>query len=761
MSYHEIKEWIASLESASTNSNNKTDYGGIDKNGLEKMYKTMVLARRIELEEKILLRKGLCRFFIGCGGKELIDVVAARMLGPEEPFAGYYRNKAFDLYRGVSIKQKIYEAVGDVRSTSNGGMLQPAHSSYPEFGILPQASPTGSHALEAAGIGGAIASAVPIDGRIGNIPGGRFDSKSIVYCAIGEGASSSPEFHRAVFYSVYNKTPNIFGIYNCGWAISTSVNEQFPEGNPTTSFEGYQRFGLLIENIDGTEIKESIEKFNKIVDHVRSGKGPAICNINVTREDSHSGSDDQAHYMEPELQNYHIENDPLKKAAKQLIDDGIFKPAELAAIFESADKEVSKVSAEVTADIKYKIADDVLGKVYSYNKDGAYERWSKLVKERGKARQEKYKEFHKKGYFPTDELPENKPPMTMRTAINYTLFDMFMMTDDVILFGEDVADFAKEVFEKGEAVINKLRGKGGVFLTTKNLQRAFGHDRVYNTQLDEAGILGRAVGHSYQGRVPSPEIQFIDYMSPGYQQLKDRIATTYQRSNGRVNMPMVIRTSYGGYKQGAGAMWHSEANLGTYINIPGLHVVVPSNAADAVGLLRTAFVCGDPVLFCEAVALYNRRDWDGYNIMAKYLPLEKLIPFGKAEVYNKEAEDIAIISYGITLPICMRVSEQLAEKGVSARVVDLRTVKPMDWETIRETVEQCSRILVVSEDRFYGGVGPTIAGYIGDHLFDYLDAPVKIITSKDARVAYGPDGDEICIPQQDDILKTALELAEY
>jgi 2-oxoisovalerate dehydrogenase E1 component len=349
----------------------------------------------------------------------------------------------------------------------------------------------------------------------------------------------------------------------------------------------------------------------------------------------------------------------------------------------------------------------------------------------------------------------------MRSAINYTLFDIYMMTDDIILFGEDVADFVREIYEKGEEVMSRLKGKGGVFLVTKNLQRAFGPDRVHNTPLDEAGILGRAVGHSYQGRVPSPEIQFIDYISPAYQQLKDRIATTYQRSGGHVNMPMVIRTSYGGYKQGAGAMWHSEANLGTFINIPGLHVVVPSNAADAAGLMRTAFVCGDPVLFCEPVALYNRRDWDGYNIMAKYPPLEKLIPFGEAEVYNQKAEDIAIISYGITLPICLRVMKRLEEKNISARVVDLRTVKPIDWETITETVEQCSRVLIVSEDRFYGGVGPTIAAYIADNLFNFLDAPVRIISSKDARVAYGDDGDRICIPQQSDILQAAVDLAKY
>ncbi|MEE9554133.1 MAG: transketolase C-terminal domain-containing protein [candidate division Zixibacteria bacterium] len=760
MAYAEIRDWIRELKPGKSNKDIYSEYGGIDRETLLKMYRAMVLARRVELEEKTLLRKGFCRFFIGCGGKELIDVVAAQALNPGDPHVGYYRNKAFDLYRGVPVIQKIYEAVGDRRAEATGGMLQAAHSSYPELGILPQASPTGSHALEAAGLGEGIKNPTPINGPVG-IGGGRFPKDSIVNCCIGEGSTSSPEFHRAVFYSVYNKTPNLFAIYNCGWAISTSVFEQFPEGNPTTSFEGFQRFGLLIENFEGTEIKESIAAYRRMVEHVRSGKGSAIANINVTREDSHSGSDDQAHYMEPEMQRYHIENDPLRKTAKQMIDDGIFTPEELGSIYSEIDEEVARISAEVTADIHYKKPSDILTKVYSYKPESAQKLWDEIVKERGSIRAEKYKEFHKRGFFPSPDLPENLPPMNIRTAINYTLFDIFMLSDDTVLFGQDVADFVREIFEKGDKVMDALRGKGGVFLTTKHLQRAFGMDRVFNTQLDEAGILGRAIGHAYQGRVPFPEIQFIDYMSPAYQQLKDRIATTYQRSNAKVKTPMVIRTSYGGYKQGAGAMWHSEANLGTYINIPGLHVAVPSNAADAVGLLRTAYVSGDPVLYCEAVALYNRRDWDGYNIMAKYPSIEKLIPFGKAEVYNPDDTDMAIISYGITLPMTLRVAEQLAEQGIKARVLDLRTVKPIDWEAIETAVRDCSKVMIVSEDRFHGGVGPTISAYIADQLFEYLDSPVRLITAQDARVAYGPDGDEACIPQQSKVLEVATELAGY
>ena len=758
MAYFEIKEWIAKLKPSPKGKS--ADYCGLTPEQLWKMYRVMVLARRVELEEKVLLRKGICRFFIGCGGKELIDVVAAQALDEQDPFVGYYRNKAFDLYRGVTIEEKILEAIGDRRATATGGMLQPSHSSYPELAILPQASPTGSHALEAAGLGEAIKNQSPITGPVG-VKGGRYRPETIVYTAIGEGSTSSPEFHRAVFYSVYNNTRNIFSIYNCGWAISTSVGEQFPEGDPTTSFEGFRRFGLLIENFDGTEIKDSLAAMRRMIEHVKSGRGPAIANIKVTREESHSGSDDQSHYMPLDLQKYHIENDSLRKMAKELIDDGLFSPAQLASLFDKIDEEVKEASDRIASSYQRKTANDILGKVYSYNHASSEKLWQALIAERGGARAARYEEYYRKGFFETPDLPENQPPMMLRKAINYTLFDIFILSDDTVLFGEDVADFAREVFQKGEEYMSKLKGKGGVFLTTKNLQRAFGANRVFNTQLDEAGIMGRAVGHAYQGRVPMPEVQFIDYISPGYQQLKDRIATTYQRSGGRVRTPMVIRVSYGGYKQGAGAMWHSEANLGTFINIPGLHVVIPSNAADAVGLLRTAFVSGDPVLFCEAVALYNRRDWEGLDILAKYPPIGELIPFGQAKVYNESARDLAIISYGITLPMTLKASEILKGKGIETRVLDLRTVKPIDWPAIDKAVSECSKVLIVSEDRFHGGVGPTISAYIANNLFDFLDGPVRLITAQDARVAYGPDGDEICLPQVDKIVGAATELAGY
>lgn len=736
------------------------EYNGVKPSELRKMYYSMLLARRIEREEKLLLRKGHCRFVIGCGGKEMIDVVGAQYLRPNDPFFGYYRNKAFDIHRGVSIAEKMKEAIGDVRGQAVGGMIQPSHSAYPELEILPQASPTGSHALEAAGLGCAIVSKAPIT-KNAVYPNGRYPKDAVVYAAIGEGSTSSAEFARAVFYSVFDHAPNVYAIYNCGWAISVSVDEQFPEGNPTTPFEGFQRFGLKILNFDGTDIKESLPKVKEAIDYARSGAGPVLMNIKVTREESHSGSDDQSFYMDPDLQKWHIENDCTLKTGMTFIKEGIMTPKQIGEMWDGIDREVSEESARAVADFKPKTYESIMSKVLSCTFADIEKRWAEILTAAKVDRKAKFAQYAKKKYYPRPDLPETLGPMTMRSAINYTLFEIMEHSQEALIFGEDVGDFSGEILNHPEKM-KDLKGKGGVFLVTKNLQRHFGRDRCFNTPLDEAGILGRAIGHVFQGRRPLAEIQFIDYVSPAYQVLKDRICTLHQRSNGQWTAHMVIRVSYGGYKQGAGAFWHSEANIGTFINIPGLHVVVPSNAYDAAGLLRTAYACNDPVLFCESVALYNRRDWEGVPVETEYPPIDVLIPFGKANVYHPEHQDVAVITYGATVHLARKCAEILKEKGIGMRVVDLRTVRPLDTETIIKTAEECGRVIVVTEDRMMGGAAPTIAGVItsGDTV-SYLEAPIKLITAIDSRVAYGVDGDAVCLPTTEKILKAVDEVIDY
>jgi 2-oxoisovalerate dehydrogenase E1 component len=683
-----------------------------------------------------------------------MDCGLALNMRPDDPFFGYYRNKTFDICRGVSIETKMLEAIGDPRSPNKGQQI-PAHPGYPEFAIPPQSSPTGGHALDAAGVAEAIAHPVPISDQ-SHCPGGCYPEDAVTVCAIGEGSTSEAEFARAVFYSAFYKTKSVYAIYNCGWAISVSVEEQFPEGDPTTPFEGYQRFGLKIMQVDGTDVKEALAKGAEAVEYARSGQGPVLMNIRVTREGSHSGSDDQSFYMDPVEQDWHTYNDCILKTCNTLIEDGIISPNEIGEMWDELDKEITAASQKAVEGFQPKTKEFILDQVGTYNFEDSQATWKKFRDACKADRAAKYKEFHEKGYFTSPELPEKVGPMTMRFAINYTLFDLFMLTEDVILFGEDAADFSGHMAEDREKQKN-LKGKGGVFLVSKNLQREFGNHRCFNTPLDEAGILGRASGHAYQGRRPIPEIQFLDYMSPAYQELKDRIATTYQRSGGLYKMPMTIRTTYGGYKQGAGAFWHSEGNLGTWMNIPGILIAVPSNAYDAAGLLKTAWASDDPVLFCESVALYNRRDWEGVPLETPVPDIDELIPFGKAKVYNEDHSDIGIISYGPTVHMARKAAEILQERGIHVRVVDLRTVKPIDEEAILQTAKDCGKVLVVTEDRFLGGAGATIASVItgGEGIF-YLEAPLKVLTAIDARVAYGMDGDAACLPTVDKII-TALE----
>jgi len=549
-------------------------YSGKTAAELKKMLRVMLSARRVEREEKLLLRKGYNRFFIGCGGKELIDVALASNLRNDDPFVGYYRNKAFDLYRGSSFWNKMLEAIGDVRSPGRG-MQIPAHTGYPEISIIPQSSGTGGNALEAAGISEAIGHPTPVSQQSIH-PGGRYPKDAVTICTFGEGSSSEPEVTRSVFYATFYKTKAIFAIYNCGWAISVAVEEQFPEGDPTSPFEGYQQFGLKIMRFDGTDIKESLANVAEAEKYTRAGNGPVLMNVRVTREGSHSGSDDQSFYMDPVEQDWHTYNDCILKTCNTLIEDGIVTPKEIGKMWDELDKEITELSQKAVSTFEPKTVEVITDLVYTYDFDECKATWKKYRDAFKGDRAANFKKYHEKGYYPKPEIPEKIGPTTMRQAINYTLFDLFQMTEDCILFGEDVADFSGHMIEKKEDQA-KLKGKGGVFLVTKNLQREFGNDRCFNTPIDEAGILARASGHVYQGRRPMPEIQFLDYMSPAYQMLKDRLVTTYQRSGGLFKMPMTIRCTYGGYKQGAGAFWHSEGNLGTWMNIPGLLVVCPSN----------------------------------------------------------------------------------------------------------------------------------------------------------------------------------------
>ncbi|MFV1986790.1 MAG: thiamine pyrophosphate-dependent enzyme [Gemmatimonadota bacterium] len=702
----------------------KPEWHGLHAEDLIGLYRVMYTSRRIDDREIVMKRQNKIFFQISSAGHEAVTAAAGLVLeGGHDWFFTYYRDRAMCLMLGITPYEMFLQAVGAAEDPSGGGRQMAGHFGHPDYNIVTSSSPTGTQFLQAVGCAEGLLRAR----RLG-LPhrSDEFQVKTagdeVVLVTTGDGTTSQGEFWEAINTASNLKLPVIFLVEDNGYAISVPVEVNTAGGSISKLVAGFPN--LNVEEVDGTDVLASYEAMRRAAAYCRERKGPAMVHAHVTRPYSHSMSDDERAYKSAEEREAEAARDPIARFASYLIDQGLATRESVDAANAAVDEAIAE-AADAAVARPQPDADTIYDHVYSADVDPG------------------------SSAFASDPVLEGDPT-TVVDLLNACLRDEMTRDPRIIVFGEDVADASRE------QLLDDVKGKGGVFKVTANLQRRFGSARVFNSPLAEANIVGRAIGMAILGLKPVVEIQFFDYIWPAFHQLRNEITTMRWRSNGAFKCPVVIRTTYGGYLAGGG-IYHSQTGASLFTHTPGMRVVCPSNALDANGLLRTAIRCDDPVLFLEHKHLYRQT----YN-KSSYPGPDYMIPLGKANIVRAGSE-LTIVTYGALVERTKKALKKLEKDGqqVDAEVIDLRTLSPLDMDTIRESVKKTNRVIVAYEDAKSWGFGAEISARIADELFEWLDAPVRRITSTDTFVGYAPSLEKAILPQVDEIASSISELAQY
>jgi 2-oxoisovalerate dehydrogenase E1 component len=718
---------------------------GLDPQQLVEIYRLMALSRAVDDREILLKRQQKIYFQISGAGHEALGVGAAMAMRPGyDWFFPYYRDRALCLALGFTAADMMLQAVGAASDPASGGRQMPTHWSSRALNIVSPSAATSTQLLHAVGCAeaGRYFSRHPEAAEQPGVPSDRsssqgwqgdyrafrevkFHGDEVVLTLLGEGSTSQGEFWEAMNTASNRKLPVVFCVEDNGYAISTPVEVSTPGGNISRLVANFPNF--FFAEVDGTDAEASFLAFQAAVAHCRAGLGPAFVHGHCVRPYSHSLSDDERLYRTQAEREADALRDPLVLMRARLLREGILSAVEISALEKAVEHEVA-VAAEAALVAPLPLVAEITKHVYSEDLDPTSAAFASEQK--------------------IEAAPDAKP-RTMADLINACLHDEMRRDPRIVVFGEDVADASRE------EALAEVKGKGGVFKLTAGLQTEFGSERVFNSPLAEANIVGRALGYAARGMKPVVEIQFFDYIWPAYHQIHNELSVLRWRSNGEWACPVVIRAPIGGYLTG-GSIYHSQSGESLFTHIPGLRVVFPSNALDANGLLRTAIRCDDPVLFLEHKRLYRET-----HDRAPYPGPEFAIPFGKARLVRAGA-DLTIITYGALVPRSLQAAEKAARQhGIDVEILDLRTLNPYDWEAIAASVRKTSRVIVAHEDMLSWGYGAEIAARIGDELFEYLDAPVRRIGSMDTFVAYQPILEDAILPQPETILKAILALKAY
>ena len=694
-------------------------FAGLSRDQLLAVHRCMLLSRKLDDKEIQLKNQSQIFFQISGAGHEAVLVAAGLTLRPGyDWFFPYYRDRALCLQIGITPLEMLLAAVGAKDDPASGGRQMPSHWGHTKYNVVSGSSPTGTQVLHAIG----AAEAGVIYSRVPQIPDreSRFRDDEITYVSLGEGATSEGEFWEALNTACTRQLPVLFLVEDNGYAISVPVEVQTPGGDISRLVRGFP--GLHVDSIDGTDFFASLRAMRDATAYVRARRGPAFVHAHVIRPYSHSLSDDEKLYKPPSEREAEARRDPIARFTEFLKSNSLVSDEELAAMAADVEREVNEAAIRALAAPKPAKNTAELW-VYSPDVDPS------------------------SSAFETPAQPEGKPD-TMVEAINHTLKDEMARDARIVVFGEDVADASKK------EALPLVKGKGGVFKLTHGLQRLYGDDRVFNSPLAEANIVGRAVGMATRKLKPVVEIQFFDYIWPAMMQIRDEMTMMRYRSGNNWSCPMVIRVPIGGYLRGGGP-YHSQSGESIFAHCPGVRIAYPSNAVDAAGLLRTSIRCDDPVLFLEHKHLYrqtyNKGEYPGKNFM---------IPFGRASL-RREGDHVLVVTWGALVQRSLLAAQQAEKDHISAAVLDLRTIVPYDWEAIASYVKRTNRVVIAHEDQVMCGFGAEIAARIGGELFEHLDAPVRRVGARNAPVAYCPELEEAILPQSSDILKAIRETARY
>jgi 2-oxoisovalerate dehydrogenase E1 component len=654
------------------------------------LYRKMLTAFYVDERVKVFARQGKCTFHASARGHEKVQIGMTLLLKPRHDwFFTYYRGLAIPIGLEMPLEHVFLSMLTRGGDPNSNGRNMPEHFSSRELNLVAQTACTGSQYLPAVGMARALR---------------KDKSDAIVYVSSGEGATSEGEFFEALNWAARERLSVLFVVQNNGYAISV------PQASQTVSevHRIARGFGMPTFDIDGTWFEPMYQTLPPVIEKMRQGGGPALVEARVIRMESHSSSDDQRKYRTAEELAELAGQDPIYQTEQYLLHRGVLGKEGIAKLRDEVRAEVDR-AAEEADKAPLPGEDDLMANIYSDDVPSMSEQ------------------------RPPTYLSEE--PITMIDAINHGLREEMQNNPKIVMWGEDIAD-----------------PKGGVFGVTRGLTVAF-PDRVQNSPLAEASIVGVAGGMAIGGYKPIVEIQFADYLWPAFMQLRDEIATVRWRSQGQWTCPVVVRIAVGGYIKGG--PWHSACVEAAFAHIPGWRVVFPSCAEDAKGLMKSAARSQDPVIFLEHKGLYRRIQAKSPEPDSSYL-----VPFGRGRI-RRTGKDVTIVTWGSTVYMALELARRAEKRGLDIEVVDLRSIVPLDEEIVFESVRKTSRVVVAHEDSLTMGFGAEVAALIGEKCFEYLDAPVVRVAAKDSFVPSAANLELAVLPSVEDLERGVEKVVRY